>query len=75
METNMEIETDIETETGTETETDNTRTWKWLWIRTCTVHGIGELLLSISYVAIVIIAPYRKPLKYHCAISNGAIYL
>jgi hypothetical protein len=38
-------------------------------------HGIGKLLLSISYGAIVPIAPYGMPLKYHGAISNGAIYL
>ncbi len=38
-------------------------------------NGIGTLLLSISYGAIVPIAPYGMPLKYHCAISNGVIYL
>jgi hypothetical protein len=38
-------------------------------------HGISELLLSMSYGAIVPIAPYGIPLKYHAAISNGAIYL
>jgi hypothetical protein len=32
-------------------------------------HGISELLLSISYSAIVPIAPYGIPLKYHGAIS------
>ncbi len=62
-----------------ETETD--------WKRKLTIHGnghghgnrhgngIGELLLSISYGTIVPIAPYGMPLKYHGAISNGAIYL
>jgi hypothetical protein len=38
-------------------------------------HGIGELLLSISYGAIVPIAPFGMPWKYHSAISNGAIDL
>jgi hypothetical protein len=36
--------------------------------------GIWELLLSISYGAIVPIAPDGTLLKYHGAISNGAIY-
>ncbi len=31
-------------------------------------HGIGELLLSISYGAIVLIAPHGMPLNYHGAI-------
>jgi hypothetical protein len=31
--------------------------------------------VSISYGAIVPIAPYELPLKYHGAISNDAIYL
>jgi hypothetical protein len=38
-------------------------------------HGIGELLLSISYGAIVLIAPYGMFLKYHGAISYGTKYL
>jgi hypothetical protein len=38
-------------------------------------HGIGELLLSISYGAIVPIVPYGMPLKYHGTISNSAIYV
>jgi hypothetical protein len=38
-------------------------------------HEIGKLLLSISYGAIVPIAPFGMPPKYQGAISNGAIYL
>ncbi len=34
-----------------------------------------NFFLSISYGAVVPIAPYGMPLKYHGAISNGAIYL
>ncbi len=71
----METETDMETDM--ETETENDKTWTWTWPRTWTRHGqgISELLLSISYGAIVPIAPYGMPLKYHGAIPNGAIYL
>ncbi len=70
---NMETETDMETE----------RTWIQKWKLTMhghghgpgDRHGIGELLLSISYSAIVHIAPFGMPRKYHSAISNGAIDL
>jgi hypothetical protein len=61
----MEMETDMETETE----------WAWTWTYTRHGHGIWELLLSISYGANVPIALYGMPLKYHSAISNGAIYL
>jgi hypothetical protein len=63
----MEIETDMETET----ETDNNGHGHVHGHR----HGIGQHLLSISYGAIVPIAPYEMPLKEHGAISNDAIYL
>ncbi len=36
---------------------------------------LANFCLSISYGAIVPVAPYGMPLKYHGAISNGAIYL
>jgi hypothetical protein len=83
----MEAETDMETETDIETETDMGRKRTWKRKRNLTihgyghghgheyVHGIGKLLLSISYSAIVPMAPYGMPLKYHSAISNGSIYL
>ncbi len=63
------------------------RTWKWKRKRKLTIHRHGhghrcghghviwKLLLSCSYGAIVPIAPYGMPLKYHGAISNGAKYL
>jgi hypothetical protein len=61
----METETDMETEMDSEKEMDIGGHG----------HRIWELLLSISYGAIVPIAPYGMSLKYHVAIFNGAIYL
>jgi hypothetical protein len=50
-----------------ETETDRKRKWtlkrKWKLTIHGHGHGIGELLLSISYGAIVPIARYGMPLK------------
>jgi hypothetical protein len=66
---------DMEAETDMETEKENTRTWTWTWGGDAVGPGIWELLLSISYGAIVPIAPNGTLLKYHGAISNGAIYV
>jgi hypothetical protein len=65
----------METETVMETETDMERKLTIHGHGHRSGHGIGELLLSIPYGAIVPIAPYEMPRKYHGAISNGAIDL
>jgi hypothetical protein len=54
----METKTDMETET----ETYNI----WTWTRTRTWHGIRELLLSITYGAIVPIGPYGSLHNFQC---------
>jgi hypothetical protein len=62
---------DMETETNMEMETDNT--WKWTWPRTLTWNW--RIFAKYFIRAIVPIAPYGMPLKYHGVISNGDIYL
>jgi hypothetical protein len=71
----METETDMETETKMEMETETDKHGHGQRHGHGPGHGISKLLLSISYGAIVPIAPYGMPLKYHGAISIGAIYL
>ncbi len=66
---------DMETETDMEKEQKLTMHGHGHGHRHGHGHGISELWLSISCGAIVPIAPYGMPLKYHGAISNGAIYL